>query len=99
MSPRLQAYLDGLSKRYDVIFIDTPPVLAVTDASIIAELAGSTFLVLRSGMHNEVEITDSLKRLRSAGIQVQGGIFNAMPQVNRGYGRAGYAAVQEYLTA
>ncbi|MGV2287814.1 polysaccharide biosynthesis tyrosine autokinase [Trinickia sp. YCB016] len=99
MSPRLQTYLDGLSKRYDVIFIDTPPVLAVTDASIIAELAGSTFLVLRSGMHNEVEITDSLKRLRSAGIQVQGGIFNAMPQVNRGYGRAGYAAVQEYLTA
>jgi tyrosine-protein kinase Etk/Wzc len=99
MSPRLPQYLDGLAKRYDVILIDTPPVLAVTDASIIGAYAGATFFVMRSGMHSEVEIADALKRLRAAGVHVQGGIFNGMPPRSRvGYDR-GYAATQEYLSA
>ena len=99
MSPRLQQYLDGLAKRYDVILIDTPPVLAVTDASIIGACAASTFFVMRSGAHNEAEIADALKRLQAAGVHVQGGIFNAMPQRARGGYNRGYAAVQEYLSA
>ncbi|MDE1184323.1 polysaccharide biosynthesis tyrosine autokinase [Paraburkholderia sp.] len=99
MSPRMPQYLDGLAKRYDVVLIDTPPVLAVTDASIIGAYAGSTFFVMRSGVHEEREIADSLKRLRAAGVHVQGGIFNAMPPRARGTYDHGYAAVQEYLSA
>ncbi|TAM04256.1 MAG: polysaccharide biosynthesis tyrosine autokinase [Paraburkholderia sp.] len=99
MSPRLGQYLEGLSQRYDVLLIDTPPVLAVTDAAIIGGHAGSTFLVLRSGMHSEGEIADTLKRLRNAGVRVQGGIFNAVPQRARGSYAYGYAAAQEYLSA
>jgi tyrosine-protein kinase Etk/Wzc len=99
MSPRLPQYLEGLAKRYDVVLIDTPPVLAVTDASIIGGYAGSTFFVIRSGVHSEGEIADSLKRLKAAGVHVQGGIFNAMPQRARGGYDRSYAAVQEYLSA
>lgn len=99
MSPRLDQYLEGLSKRYDILLIDTPPVLAVTDAAIIGGHAGSTFLVLRSGMHSEGEIADALKRLRTAGVRVQGGIFNAVPQRARGSYGYRYAGVQEYLSA
>ena len=99
MSPRLQQSLDTLAERYDVILIDTPPVLAVTDAALIGAQAGTTFVAVRSGMHSEGELADMLKRLKSGGVQVQGAIFNAMPQRARGaYGR-GYAAVQEYLSA
>ncbi|WP_168795776.1 polysaccharide biosynthesis tyrosine autokinase [Paraburkholderia aromaticivorans] len=98
MSPRLPQYLEGLAKRYDVIMIDTPPVLAVTDASIIGAYAGSTFFVMRSGVHSEGEIADALKRLRAAGVHVQGGIFNGMPPRSRGGYDRGYAAVQEYLS-
>jgi tyrosine-protein kinase Etk/Wzc len=98
MSPRLPQYLEGLAKRYDVIMIDTPPVLAVTDASIIGAYAGSTFFVMRSGVHSEGEIADALKRLRAAGVHVQGGIFNGMPARSRGGYDRGYAAVQEYLS-
>lgn len=98
MSPRLSQYLDGLAKRYDMVIVDSPPILAVTDATIFGELAGSTFLVLRSGMHTEGEIGDAIKRLRTAGVQLQGGIFNGVPARTRGYGR-GYAAVHEYLSA
>ncbi|WP_323119933.1 polysaccharide biosynthesis tyrosine autokinase [Burkholderia alba] len=98
MSPRLSQYLDGLGKRYDMVIVDSPPILAVTDATIFGELAGSTFLVLRSGMHTEGEIGDAIKRLRTAGVQLQGGIFNGVPPRTRGYGR-GYASVHEYLSA
>jgi tyrosine-protein kinase Etk/Wzc len=99
MSSNLQSYLDALGKRYDVVLIDTPPLLAVTDASIIAAHAGASFVVLRSGVHAESDIAASLKRLATAGVQVQGGIFNAVPPRSRSFSRAGYAAVQEYLNA
>lgn len=49
-------------------------------------------------MHTEGEIADAIKRLRTAGVDLQGGIFNGVPQKTRGYGR-GYAAVHEYLNA
>lgn len=98
MSPRLALYLDGLGKRYDAVIVDSPPILAVTDATLFGVLAGATFLVLRSGMHTEGEISDSIKRLRTAGVHVQGGIFNGVPARTRGYGR-GYASVHEYLNA
>jgi len=99
MSPRLAQYLEGLGRRYDVVLIDTPPVLAVTDASIIGVHAGTNFLVLRSGVHGEAEINDALKRLKSGGVSVQGVIFNAMPARSRGTYARGYAAVMDYLSA
>jgi len=99
MSPRLAQYLEVLSQRFDVLLIDTPPVLAVTDAAIIGAHAGATFLVLRSGMHTEGEIADTLKRLRTAGVAVEGGIFNAVPQRKRShYYGYDYTVAQEYLS-
>ncbi|WP_322041894.1 polysaccharide biosynthesis tyrosine autokinase [Paraburkholderia sp. J67] len=99
MSPRLGQYLEGLAKRYDILLVDTPPVLAVTDAAIIGGHAGSTFVVLRSGIHTEGEIADTLKRLRNTGVRVTGGIFNGVPARARGSYGYGYDAVQEYLSA
>jgi tyrosine-protein kinase Etk/Wzc len=99
MSPRLGQYLEVLSQRFDMLLIDTPPVLAVTDAAIIGAHAGSTFLVLRSGIHTEGEIADTLKRLRTAGVAVEGGIFNAVPQRKRNaYYGYDYTSAQEYLS-
>ncbi|WP_035521793.1 polysaccharide biosynthesis tyrosine autokinase [Paraburkholderia sacchari] len=99
MSPRLNQYLEGLAKRYDILLVDTPPVLAVTDAAILSGHAGSTFLVLRSGIHTEAEIADTLKRLRNAGVHVTGGVFNGVSARAHGKYAYGYAAVQEYLSA
>jgi tyrosine-protein kinase Etk/Wzc len=99
MSPRLQQYFEGLSRNYDAIIVDTPPVLAVTDASIIGKLAGTNFLVLRSGAHNESEISEATRRLRTAGIAIQGAILNGTPLRARGYGRTHYAETEAYVDA
>ncbi|MBO0217562.1 tyrosine-protein kinase, partial [Vibrio sp. Vb2880] len=42
MHPRFVEFVEQVSKEYDLIIIDTPPVLAVTDPSIVGALAGTT---------------------------------------------------------
>jgi tyrosine-protein kinase Etk/Wzc len=95
MTPRLRQCLEELETEYDIILIDTPPVLAVTDASLIAHVAGTTVMVLRSGAHTEREIAESLKRLDRAGARVLGGVFNAVPG-NRGQHGYEYAYAYQY---
>lgn len=87
MTPRMRQCLEELEASYDIVLVDSPPVLAVTDAALIAHVAGTTVMVLRSGAHTEREIAESLKRLDRAGARVLGGVFNAVPASR---GRHGY---------
>jgi tyrosine-protein kinase Etk/Wzc len=79
--------LARLSQQFDLVIVDTPPFLAVTDASIIASEAGATILVLRSGMQSEDEIADTVKKLERAEGRIVGAVFNAIPLLRskRGY--------------
>lgn len=88
LSDKLGELLAFLSSKYDTVIIDTPPVLAVTDAAVVGRFAGTTLLVLKAGEHPLRAIDDTVKRLLSAGVAVRGTIFN---QVGRqGQGRYGY---------
>ena len=49
-SPRMQPLLDELSQKYDMIFLDCPPVEIVADASVIAQYANLTVFVIRAGV-------------------------------------------------
>jgi tyrosine-protein kinase Etk/Wzc len=68
--------LEKVSPMYDLILIDTPPILAVTDATIIAQHVGSFFLVLGAGVHTAKEVSMSLRRLDTHGVTPTGAIFN-----------------------
>jgi len=96
MHERFAGLLAELSRRFDHVLVDTPPVLAVTDAAVIGRLAGSCLLVLKAGAHSVREIADSLQRLRQAGVDVKGSIFN---QAGRLGGRYGYGYAYEYPPA
>jgi tyrosine-protein kinase Etk/Wzc len=91
MSDRFKEVLDNLAGKYDLVIVDTPPVLAVTDATIVGRHAGVNFVVLRSGMHPLREIELSIKRLTQNGIKPQGFIVNdvALHSGRYGYGRYG----------
>ncbi|MEK6348909.1 MAG: polysaccharide biosynthesis tyrosine autokinase [Burkholderia sp.] len=92
MMPGFAALLDELKRRFDLVIIDTPPLLAVSDAAIVANRAGKTVMVLRSGSHTEAEIEDTLTKLDRAGAWTVGAIFNAVP-VRRSERRSyGYTA-------
>lgn len=77
-SPRMTQILDRLRDRYDHIFIDTPPVITVTDACILGALADETFLVVRLGK-TPAEVVDRSKRLlRASNCEVTGVILTHM---------------------
>lgn len=79
MLPRFTQLLAELNRRFDRIVIDTPPLLAVSDAAIVANRMGNTILVLRSGMQTEEEIEETVTKLQRAGASVGGAVFNAVP--------------------
>jgi tyrosine-protein kinase Etk/Wzc len=76
--PQMRQLLESFNDRFDLVLVDTPPVLAVTDATIVSGYAGATVLVLRENAQTETEIGETLKRLERAGAKVAGAVFNAM---------------------
>ncbi len=62
MHDRFQELLETISKQFDLIIIDTPPIIAVTDATIIGHLAGGTnFMVVHAEQQMLQEVELSLK--------------------------------------
>jgi tyrosine-protein kinase Etk/Wzc len=78
--------LRDLSARYDMVLLDTTPILAVSDAMALAPHAGTVFLLARAEISTLGELEESGKRLRQAGAQVKGVIFNDVMVSNRRYG-------------
>jgi len=79
MKPHFKDVLERLGNQFDLVIIDTPPFLAVTDASIMASEAGASLLVLRSGMQSEQEIADTVKKMDRADGRIAGAVFNGIP--------------------
>lgn len=88
MSPSTVGLLQELSKQYDIVLFDTPPVLAVSDTQVIAPHAGTVFLVARAEVSTLGELQESAKRLSQAGVTVRGVIFNDVNISKRRYGSA-----------
>jgi tyrosine-protein kinase Etk/Wzc len=95
MHENFERYLNEFAKEYDLILIDTPPLLAVTDAAVIGRLCGTTFILLRYGVHSMAEIQAVTKRLRQNSIEPRGFVFNAL-QPRKGYGKYGYGKYGHY---
>ncbi len=75
--PRFEELVEWASQEYDLVIIDTPPVLAVTDPSIVGALAGTTLMVARFGINTVKEIEIARNRFKQSGIEVNGIILNA----------------------
>lgn len=86
---RFQHVLEDASARYAYVLVDTPPVLAVTDPTLVARCTGVNLLVLRAGEHPLREISLSVKQYTQNGFPVQGAILNDARSTRHGYGRYG----------
>ena len=76
MSAKFKDTLDKLSKEYDVVVVDTAPILLVTDGLIVSGLSGTNYIVFAAGVHQPQEIEMTIRRLSSAGVSLQGSVFN-----------------------
>ncbi|MDE1180421.1 polysaccharide biosynthesis tyrosine autokinase [Paraburkholderia sp.] len=89
LNSRVPMLIEQLSRDYDIVIIDSSPVLAVTDTGILATLAGTAFLVAFAGITKLGEISESVKRLTQNGIRLNGVVFNG---VNPRLGQYGYGS-------
>ncbi len=87
---RFRQLLGELGRRYAVVILDSPPVLAVADSALVGRHAGVNLIVLRGGAHSLAEISDALTRLGRSGVTVSGAVLNDVP---RSRGRAARAAL------
>jgi len=90
LSSTLGDVLDDASKRYDLVVIDSPPVLVAADATAVSAHVGAILLVARDGLTQIGELNESVKRLAHANQRVSGVVFNGMDLSRRHYGSYGY---------
>ena len=96
MHPNFAAFLERASAEYDLVLVDTPPLLAVTDAAIVGRLAGTALIVTRFGVNPAREIDVTVRRFAQNGIEVKGAIFNCLEKRASAYGRYGYGGYGYY---
>lgn len=88
-SERMSAIMEELSKHYEYIFIDTPPINLVSDAVILSGKAAGVVLVTRHEQSTYNELTKAVSRLEFSGANILGLVVNAVKEKARGYGRYG----------
>lgn len=92
-SERFRAFVVDASHRYDLVLVDAPPILAVTDAALIARHACMNLLVLRAGRHTAQEISQALKGPVWGGSTAHWVVLNDVTYDGRG---GGYSSRYEY---
>lgn len=98
MSDAFTALVARMSADYDVVLLDTPPLLAVTDATLVGRHAGVNLVVVRAGTHPLKEVTAAVNRLEHSGVPVHGLILNGVPRSAAGRAVSGIYQY-EYPTA
>ena len=90
MTRAFSEFLDTVGSKFDLVIIDTPPVLAVTDAAIVGKQAGTTLMITRFRENPLKEIERAMQQMESAGVLVKGSILNAIERSAAAYYGYGY---------
>ena len=85
-SAHMRALLERLTGEYDVVLLDSPPVLEVTDAALLSTIAGGTLLCVAAGKTTRRGVDAALEALHTAGGEVSGLVLT----MQRGRDAAGY---------
>lgn len=99
MNEKYGQLLDNLKTQYDLVIIDTPPVLAVTDAAIVMKHSATNLLVVGAGRDQLKELVYGKKLLEKAGIDLTGLVYNSLSKhsAKLGYGY-GYGYYNYYYS-
>jgi succinoglycan biosynthesis transport protein ExoP len=95
---RMRSLVDDLGKRFDIVLIDSPPVLPVADALILSGYADAVLLVVSAGSTRRGELRRAGEKLAQAGAPVVGAVLNkATAQDGYGYGYGYSGGYQPYV--
>ncbi|GLP96892.1 polysaccharide biosynthesis tyrosine autokinase [Paraferrimonas sedimenticola] len=86
MHPSFAEFIERANKEYDMVIVDTPPILAVTDANIVGHLCGTNLMVTRFGINPLKQVEVAQRRFEQNGVDIKGVIFNGVEKKAGGYG-------------
>jgi succinoglycan biosynthesis transport protein ExoP len=75
-SPAMAGLLDRLTTSYDMVLLDSPPLLPVTDAAVLSKLAGGALIVVGADRIHRPQLQETLGSLETAGAHVLGIVLN-----------------------
>lgn len=84
-SKKMQQMLEEAKKTYDIVIFDTPPVLAVTDAQILANIVDGSILVIKSGGTEIEAATKAKEALEPAKAKLLGTVLNGREKAASNY--------------
>jgi tyrosine-protein kinase Etk/Wzc len=90
VSPAFSGLVNQLSGAYDIVVIDTAPVLVAADTLSVANMAGTVVLVARAEQSQVGDLIEAERQLNNAGIAVNGAVVNGIDTTRRHYGSATY---------
>ncbi len=90
--------LERLRTEYDVIVVDTPPLLPVTDAAILAKGVGGAIVVVGAGMVHRNQLETALSALGTVGVRPLGIVVNRVPVRGRARARTSTATTSTRRT-
>lgn len=93
--PRLATLLEEARRDYDLVILDSPPVLGLADALVLGHLADGMLLVIEAGGPRVDHVRDALKRLRASRTRVIGALLTKLDARHAAYGY-GYAYEYDY---
>lgn len=97
MREDLGQIINRLDEEFDLIIVDSPPVMAVTDAVIISRAVGATIFIARAGLTHPGEVQATMKILSASGTKISGAILNGFdPKRARGPYGYGYGYAYNY---
>ena len=96
-SQAMRKGLEAATKAFDMVLIDSPPVLAVTDASVLSACVDGTIIVVRLGVSAREAVSRSIAQLRVVNGRILGAVLNAVDFRSSAYhGGYGYYYQQFY---
>ncbi len=89
-SAPMKELMDTLKNKYDYIFLDTPPVNVVTDASLLTTLVDGYIIVVKQYRAEKSALVETVRKLNFVDAKILGFILNGVRYTKIGYGKYGY---------
>jgi len=84
-SKRFRAFIAALPERFELVIIDTPPVMAVTDSSVVAHVATGVLFIVGSEMTSRNAAQQALEQLAHARARFVGAVLNRVDLQHNAY--------------
>jgi protein-tyrosine kinase len=97
-SRRMRELLEGLNERFDIVLLDSPPVLAVSDAGALVPTVDGVLLVVGSGMSARLALRRAKEAIEAVQGRILGAVLNRFDAAAQGYSRRYYDRYESYYT-